>query len=122
MAVSTYFFYVLHRVFSFTRSIIHTCFKHSEAHLESMMESFSKNSQWPLNANYFHKKAPSQMADSVPNTPMTLSIFQCDSNTYFEKHLRTAASNTRQKMKYSIKDFFSKCDQTAVFCGFGHIY
>ena len=28
---------------------------------------------------------------------------------------------TTQKMKFSIKDFFSKCDQTAD-CGFGHIY
>ena len=27
-----------------------------------------------------------------------------------------------QKMKFSIKDFFSKCDQSAVFCRFGHIY
>ena len=29
---------------------------------------------------------------------------------------------TAQKMKFSIKDFFSKCDQTAGNCGFGHIY
>ena len=28
---------------------------------------------------------------------------------------------TAQKMKFSIKNFFSKCDQTD-FCGFGHIY
>ena len=27
-----------------------------------------------------------------------------------------------QKMKFSIKDFFSKCDESAVSCGFGHIY
>ena len=27
---------------------------------------------------------------------------------------------TAQKMKFSIKDFFSKCDQ--IHCGFGHIY
>ena len=27
-----------------------------------------------------------------------------------------------KKMKFSMKDFFSKCDQTAVFDGFGHIY
>ena len=25
-------------------------------------------------------------------------------------------------MKFSIIDFFSKCDETAVSCGFGHIY
>ena len=30
--------------------------------------------------------------------------------------------NTAQKMKFSIKDFFSKCDQIAVFCGFCQIY
>ena len=29
---------------------------------------------------------------------------------------------TPQKMKFSIKDFFSKYDQIAVSCGFGHIY
>ena len=28
---------------------------------------------------------------------------------------------TEQKMKFSIKDFFSKCDQFAGNCGFGHI-
>ena len=27
--------------------------------------------------------------------------------------------HTAQKMKFSIKDFFSKCDQSAVSCGFG---
>ena len=27
-----------------------------------------------------------------------------------------------KNMKLSIKDFFSKCDQIAVSCGFGHIY
>ena len=30
--------------------------------------------------------------------------------------------STAQKMKFSIKDFFSKCDQIAGNCGFGHIY
>ena len=25
------------------------------------------------------------------------------------------------KMKFSIEDFLSECDQIAVFCGFGHI-
>ena len=29
--------------------------------------------------------------------------------------------NTAQKMKFSIKDFFSKCGQSTVSCGFGHI-
>ena len=28
---------------------------------------------------------------------------------------------TAQKMKFSIKDFFSKCNRTGVSCGFGHI-
>ena len=31
----------------------------------------------------------------------------------------THATNTPQRMKFSIKDFFSKCDQNY---GFGHIY
>ena len=30
--------------------------------------------------------------------------------------------NTAQKTMYSIKDFFSKCDQTAVSHGSDHIY
>ena len=30
--------------------------------------------------------------------------------------------NTAQKMKLSIKDFFSKCNEIAGNCGFGHIY
>ena len=31
--------------------------------------------------------------------------------------------DTAQKIKFSIKDFFSKCDQIpTIFCGFGHIY
>ena len=29
---------------------------------------------------------------------------------------------TSQRMKFSIKDFFSKSDQIAGNCGFGHIY
>ena len=40
-------------------------------------------------------------------------------STYFEEHLRAAASkyrpDTTQKMKFSIKDFFSKCDQIRSF-------
>ena len=27
-----------------------------------------------------------------------------------------------KKMKFFITDFFSKCDQTTVFCGLGHFY
>ena len=34
---------------------------------------------------------------------------------------QTLSYNTAQKMKFSIKDFFSKCDQICS-CGFGHIY
>ena len=30
--------------------------------------------------------------------------------------------STAQKMKFSIKDFVSKCDQIAGNCGFGHNY
>ena len=42
----------------------------------------------------------------------------------FSKKLRIAMiRSTGQKMKFSIKDIFSKCDQIrAVNCGFGHIY
>ena len=32
------------------------------------------------------------------------------------------SSSIAQIVKFSIKDFFSKCDQIAVSCGFGHIY
>ena len=35
---------------------------------------------------------------------------------------QTMQSNTAQKMKFSIKDFFSKCDQIRRKCGLGHIY
>ena len=42
------------------------------------------------------------------------------------KYSSTVAGHIRktaQKMKFSIKDFFSKCDQIRSFlCGFGHIY
>ena len=31
-------------------------------------------------------------------------------------------NSTAQKMKFSITDFFSKCDQIRCFLGFGHIY
>ena len=44
--------------------------------------------------------------------------------TRFFKRLRNLIlANTAQKMKFSIKDFCSKCDQIpAVSGGFGHIY
>ena len=29
---------------------------------------------------------------------------------------------TAQKMKFSFKDFFSKCDKIPIYWGFGHIY
>ena len=35
-----------------------------------------------------------------------------------EKFLTDNGGDTVQKIKFSIKDFFSKCG----FCGFGHIY
>ena len=35
--------------------------------------------------------------------------------------LRECNVDTAQKMKFSITDFFSKCD-FSVTCGFGHIY
>ena len=31
-------------------------------------------------------------------------------------------TNTAQKLKFNIKDFFSKCEQIRWKCGFGHIY
>ena len=34
------------------------------------------------------------------------------------QQLKTGAA---QQIKFSIKDFFSKCDQSARNCGFGHI-
>ena len=39
--------------------------------------------------------------------------------TYFYCHLTYP---TAQKMKFSIKDFFSKGDQILISCKFGHIY
>ena len=33
-----------------------------------------------------------------------------------------AIANTAQKIKFSIKEFFSKCDQSLSFLRFGHIY
>ena len=33
-----------------------------------------------------------------------------------------AKGTTAQKKKFSVKDFFSKCGQTAISCGFGHVY
>ena len=39
--------------------------------------------------------------------------------SYNTQHVLTC---TAQKMKFSIKGFFSKCDQSAGNCGFGHIY
>ena len=32
------------------------------------------------------------------------------------------SDSTAQKMKFSMKDFFGKCDQSTVNCGFGQIY
>ena len=41
------------------------------------------------------------------------------SRSLFLKKLQTY---TAQKMKFSIKDFYSKCDQIHSSCGFGHIF
>ena len=49
-----------------------------------------------------------------------LRIVYSDSMSSFEDLLDKDRSVTAQKMKFSIKDFFSKCDQ--IRCGFGHIY
>ena len=40
----------------------------------------------------------------------------------FQRLIKNLVKYTTQRMKFSIKDFFSKCDQTAGNCGFGHIY
>ena len=34
---------------------------------------------------------------------------------------KALTTHTAQKMKFSIKDYFSKCDQPAGNCGLGHI-
>ena len=39
----------------------------------------------------------------------------------FSKVGKTLCYRIAQNMKFSIKNFFSKCDQIAVSCGFGHI-
>ena len=46
-------------------------------------------------------------------------------NVFLSRNSKTVCNidDTAQKMKFSIKDFFSKCDsKLAVSCGFGHIY
>ena len=35
---------------------------------------------------------------------------------------QSSIMNSAQKTKFSIKDFFNKCNQTSVFCRFGHIH
>ena len=45
---------------------------------------------------------------------LSCEVWETVNNTYFE--------DIAQKMKFSIKDFFSKRDQSAWNCGFGHIY
>ena len=39
-----------------------------------------------------------------------------------KKNIRHIFETLHKKMKFSIKDFFSKCDQIRSNCGFGHIY
>ena len=41
---------------------------------------------------------------------------------HFREKYDIKERTTAQKMKIFSKDFFSKWDQTAVSCGFGHIY
>ena len=41
---------------------------------------------------------------------------------HMENFGRIKAALTAQKLKFSIKDFFSKWDQIQGNCGFGHIY
>ena len=38
------------------------------------------------------------------------------------KGVRRPSMDIAQKLEFSIKDFFSKCDQIRRNCGFGHIY
>ena len=35
---------------------------------------------------------------------------------------KSSYHSTKNEVKLSVKEFFSKCKKTAVFCGFGHIY
>ena len=48
-------------------------------------------------------------------------LFPTEASTaaFFQLTIPTYLTFTAQKMKFSIKDFFSKCDQTR---GFGHFY
>ena len=43
-------------------------------------------------------------------------------NKYVDNIAVSTVSHTAQKMKFSITDFFSKCDQIRSFCRFGCIY
>ena len=54
----------------------------------SLIKLFKENSYWQKHLNYFRKKVQSLICDMVLNTNFTA-----------------------QKMNFSIKDFFSKCDQ-----------
>ena len=45
-----------------------------------------------------------------------------NTNDLVERVLVLKKCVTAVKVKFSINDFFSKCDQIAVYCGFGHIY
>ena len=57
-----------------------------------------------------------------------VTVYQAMEILQFAKSAYDAAKKaydvrgTAQKMKFSIKDFFSKCEQTAISCGFVHIY
>ena len=50
-------------------------------------------------------------------------MLQFISSPYKAQKMRKREANYyAQKVKFSIKDFFNKCDQIVVSCGFGHIY
>ena len=59
------------------------------------------------------------------NRILSIPFLQADSlghKNNLEIHLPEKASFTSQKVKFSFKDFSSKCDQICSFLRFGHIY
>ena len=81
----------------------------------------------------FHLKTPSlnKATPEKQDVPILKIVridfnFSISSSFSFRKFCQQLVSksghNTAPKMKFSIQDFFSKCDKTSSFCEFGHIY
>ena len=70
-------------------------------------------SEWWKSVKELHWSRWSDTTDCLSHSrrfPVKLEIPMC------------SVALTAQKMKFSIKDSFSKCDQICSFCGFDHIY